>query len=129
MKNLTLAGNSYISLTKANDGITSEDGVSNTGVQDVMMGQSIAVKSDQLAYLVPAQCIGVDASGKTVLNGASNPITLEQYKDKIRDQADVTEVALNIPSASRVRTDPEQYPEDFQADQQQDHAGVLLCKL
>lgn len=100
MKNLTLAGNSYISLTKANDGITSEDGVSNTGVQDVMMGQSIAVKSDQLAYLVPAQCIGVDASGKTVLNGASNPITLEQYKDKIRDQADVTEVALNIPSAT-----------------------------
>ena len=81
LKNLTLAGNSYISLTKANDGITSEDGVSNTGVQDVMMGQSIAVKSDQLAYLVPAQCIGVDASGKTVLNGASNPITLEQYKD------------------------------------------------
>ena len=100
LKNLTLAGNSYISLTKANDGITSEDGVSNTGVQDVMMGQSIAVKSDQLAYLVPAQCIGVDASGKTVLNGASNPITLEQYKDKIRDQADVTEVALNIPSAT-----------------------------
>ena len=77
LKNLTLAGNSYISLTKANDGITSEDGVSNTGVQDVMMGQSIAVKSDQLAYLVPALCIGVDASGKTVLNGASNPITLE----------------------------------------------------
>ena len=100
LKNLTLAGNSYISLTKAKDGITSEDGVSNTGVQDVMMGQSIAVKSDQLAYLVPAQCIGVDASGKTVLNGASNPITLEQYKDKIRDQADVTEVALNIPSAT-----------------------------
>ena len=31
--------------------------------------------------------------------------------------------------AGRVRTDPEQYPEDFQADQQQDHAGVLLCKL
>lgn len=30
LKNLTLAGNSYISLTKANDGITSEDGVSNT---------------------------------------------------------------------------------------------------
>ena len=100
LKNLTLAGNSYISLTKAKDGITSGDGVSNTGVQDVMMGQSIAVKSDQLAYLVPAQCIGVDASGKTVLNGASNPITLEQYKDKIRDQADVTEVALNIPSAT-----------------------------
>ena len=84
------------------------------------MGQSIAVKSDQLAYLVPAQCIGVDASGKTVLNGASNPITLEQYKDKIRDQADVTEVALNIPSAtlnghtlaekdpSAIDTEPEQ---------------------
>ena len=63
LKNLTLAGNSYISLTKAKDGITGEDGVSNTGVQDVMMGQSIAVKSDQLAYLVPAQCSGVDASG------------------------------------------------------------------
>lgn len=100
LKNLTLAGNSYISLTKAEDGITSEDGVSNSGVQDVMMGQSIAVKSDQLAYLVSAQCIGVDTSGKTVLNGASNPITLEQYKEKIKDQEGVTEVALNIPSAT-----------------------------
>ena len=100
LKNLTLAGNSYISLTKAADGLTPEDGVSNTGVGDVMMGQSIAVKSDQLAYLVPAQCIGVDASGKTVLNGASNPITLEQYKGKIKDKEDVTEVALNISSAT-----------------------------
>ena len=100
LKNLTLAGNSYISLTKSADGLTAEDGVSNTGVKDVMMGQSIAVKSDQLAYLVPAQCIGVDDSGKTVLNGASNPITLEQYKDKIKDKEGVTEVALNIPSAT-----------------------------
>lgn len=100
LKNLTLAGNSYISLTKAEDGITSADGVSNAGVQDVMMGQSIAVKSDQLAYLVPAQCIGVDDSGKSVLNGASNPITLEQYKEKIKDKEDVTEVAFNIPSAT-----------------------------
>lgn len=100
LKNLTLAGNSYISLTKASDGITSEDGVSNAGVKDVMMGQSIAVKSDQLAYLVPAQCIAVDASGKTVLNGASNPITLEQYKEKVKDKEGVTEVALNIPSAT-----------------------------
>ena len=65
-----------------------------------MMGQSIAVKSDQLAYLIPAQCIALDASGKSVLGGSSNPVTKEQYYDliwdqsnkKVRDESDVNKV-------------------------------------
>ena len=87
LRNLTLAGNSYISLNTAKSGLSGEDAALNTGVKDIMMGQSIAVKSDQLAYLIPAQCIALDASGKSVLGGSSNPVTKEQYYDLIWDQS------------------------------------------
>ena len=69
--NLTLAGNSYISTKNANDNLTEADGNLNGNAsdrKDILMGQSIAVKSDQLAYLVPADLV----------QGGSNPVTREQ---------------------------------------------------
>lgn len=106
LRNLTLAGNSYISLNTAKSGLSGEDAALNTGVKDIMMGQSIAVKSDQLAYLIPAQCIALDASGKSVLGGSSNPVTKEQYYDLIWDQSNkkvrdgVREVVFDVPCAA-----------------------------
>ena len=96
LKNLSLAGNTYIALSKTDDQLTDADTYRNDAVnkQDVLMGQSIAVKSDQLAYLVPATCIGVK-DGKNVLSQVSNPVTLEQYRDYI-DQEGVKKVAVNI---------------------------------
>ena len=106
LRNLTLAGNSYISLNTAKSGLSGEDAALNTGVKDILMGQSIAVKSDQLAYLIPAQCIALDASGKSVLGGSSNPVTKEQYYDLIWDQSSkkvrdgVREVVFDVPCAA-----------------------------
>ena len=69
--NLTLAGNTYIATKSAKDNLTAADGNLNGNAsdrRDIMMGQSIAVKSDQLAYLVPAELVA----------GGSNPVTKEQ---------------------------------------------------
>ena len=96
LKNLSLAGNTYIALNSTKDQLDDSDAYRNTETnkKDILMGQSIAVKSDQLAYLVPAKCIGI-VNGKSVLGQASNPVTLEQYNDLINQDA-VTRVDLHI---------------------------------
>ena len=69
--NLTLAGNTYIATKTAKDNLTGADGNPNGSAsdrKDILMGQSIAVKSDQLAYLVPGDLI----------KQGSNPVTREQ---------------------------------------------------
>lgn len=69
--NLTLAGNTYIATKTAKDNLTEADGNLNGNAsdrKDILMGQSIAVKSDQLAYLVPADLV----------KQRSNPVTKEQ---------------------------------------------------
>ncbi len=96
LKNLSLAGNTYIALSSAQDLLDDSDFYRNSteNRKDILMGQSIAVKSDQLAYLVPAECIGIQ-DGKSVLSQVSNPVTLEQYRDLINKEG-VTKVGLNI---------------------------------
>ena len=69
--NLTLAGNTYIATKTAKDNLTGADGNLNGSAsdrKDILMGQSIAVKSDQLAYLVPADLV----------KQGTNPVTREQ---------------------------------------------------
>lgn len=44
--------------------------------RDVLMGQSLAVKSDQLMYMVPVECMGYD--GDTQILG-KNPMTYNEY--------------------------------------------------
>ena len=81
--NLTLAGNTYIATRNAKDNLTAEDGNLNGNAsdrKDILMGQSIAVKSDQLAYLVPAELV----------TGGSNPVSKEQA-----DEAGNTAVAFD----------------------------------
>jgi len=53
------------------------DGTS-AGNEDVRMGQSFAVKSDQLAYLVPAECIGI-IDGESVIG--TNPVNITTYNE------------------------------------------------
>ena len=102
LKSLTLAGDSYIAVNEAEERQKAESTPapdwtnSADDSRDILMGQSIAVKSDQLAYLVPARCIGIDDSGKSVLTTVSNPITLEQYNSRIKGKTDVAPVGLDI---------------------------------
>ncbi len=106
-KKLTLAGRSYIGLSDTNGKISNKryycdkcrawrditadpdeevikcpvcgEAIANG---DVYMGESIAVKSDQLMYLVPGECIGVvlddDKKPLDSLYG-KNPLTLTEY--------------------------------------------------
>lgn len=64
LKEMVLAGNSYVG--------ASLKGENNT---DVMMGESLSVKSDQRAYLVPATYIAPYCSNY----GGRNPMTAEAY--------------------------------------------------
>ncbi len=87
---LGLAGQAYIGTTDADgDGVEDEAGViigedgnvyDTSGNQSVRMGESLSVRSNQLAYLVPAECIGY-INGECVLG--SNPVSLASYQEYV----------------------------------------------
>lgn len=45
--------------------------------KDIRMGESISLKGNQIAYLVPGECIGVDNYGDSLYG--RNPITYQEY--------------------------------------------------
>lgn len=82
-------------IDKARDLVTAKN-------SDFMMGESLAVKSDQLMYLVPAEAIGVDTkTGKTSAY-SKNPLTFKEYDElmkKVKDETDefdYVEVASDV---------------------------------
>lgn len=79
LSNLTLAGNAYI-------GVGTKDSLMQDA-PDVLMGQSIAVKSDQIAYLIPAECIGIDKETGEQVKGVTNPMTYDFYESNIANKA------------------------------------------
>ena len=74
LNTLQLAGRAYVSLTQNEE---------ENGLPHVMMGESISVKSNQIAYLVPAECIGTLSNGTTVIG--QNPMSFETWNDMIMD--------------------------------------------
>jgi type II secretory pathway pseudopilin PulG len=66
---MMIAGNSYIGSTKYTGSTT------GTNSADVLMGDSIAVKTEQTAYLIPAECVAPDSE-----YGGTNPMTVAQYE-------------------------------------------------
>lgn len=83
---LLLAGRAYIgqSLSTGPAGSGTPGGPTGTS-KAVLMGESIAIKGNQIAYLVPAECIGT-LDGKTMigqnpLNGAM-AASMEDYKTR-----------------------------------------------
>lgn len=89
IKKLLLAGRAYIGQNVTEPLLTGdeEDGedsaLPESKSTSVMMGESVAVKGDQIAYLVPAECIGTN--GDQLLIG-QNPATGEQASDMIEYQ-------------------------------------------
>ena len=59
---------------------------------DILMGESISVKANQLFYMVPSECIGYIA-GTEMQEIAKNPMTYEEYK-KLTD-TETTEPELD----------------------------------
>ena len=62
IEKITLAGHAYIGTKDTPD----EEG-NQTNKNDIFTGESIAVKSNQLMYMVPPECIGVDIEAKESL--------------------------------------------------------------
>ena len=95
IRELMLAGTAYIN-TQA---IVNSSGTKNSNVG---MGESISVKGDQIAYLVPPECIGTSGDGadaKSLYN--KNPLSYKEYKDITatgQDQTKYTEINANVVS-------------------------------
>ena len=78
LNRLMLGGNAYIQTSQVSYTVNASKGYTADNNTDVLTGNALAVKSDQIAYLVPAECIGV--SGNQVKIG-KNPMSEKEYKD------------------------------------------------
>ena len=93
IEKITLAGHAYV-------GTKRETAEGNLQASDnVFTGEAIAVKSNQLMYLIPAECIGVDSTtGESVYR--KNPMTSTEYNammEKIAlEPSRYTEVSLDV---------------------------------
>lgn len=72
LKKLVISGNAYISTSSKSVG-------SNTNV-DVMLGESLTVKSNQVMYMIPPECIG-----EGMQNGGANPMNGTQYSSLVAE--------------------------------------------
>ncbi|MCM1261643.1 MAG: hypothetical protein NC313_14495 [Butyrivibrio sp.] len=75
---LMLAGRAYIGQHRTTGSELMDESKDNP---PILMGESIAVKGDQVAYLVPAECIGI-LDGKSVIG--RNPLDTELYAQLIK---------------------------------------------
>lgn len=109
-----LAGTAYIN-TQA---IVNSSSV-GTQNSNVGMGESISVKGDQIAYLVPPECIGTSGDGadaKSLYN--KNPLSYKEYKDITatgQDQTKYTEVNANVVSTKTGKSLSAYLPEKRQS--------------
>ncbi len=96
IEKIVLAGHAYVG-TKDKKIRTDASGKNITdddAYNDVYTGESIAIKSNQLMYLVPAECIGVDKTTGTSLYN-KNPLTATEYQ-KIHDNpSQYTEISTS----------------------------------
>ncbi len=75
-----------------NEGTTEGEGATETEEEyelnesDILMGQSLAVKSDQLLYMVPVECMGYDGDIQVL---GKNPMTYEEYHKMVDTMIDV----------------------------------------
>lgn len=76
---LVLAGRAYVSLPG--------DGAADNGLAHVLTGESISVKSNQIAYLVPPECIGT-LEGRTVIG--QNPVSFAVWSKMMESLSQYT---------------------------------------
>lgn len=72
---MMIAGNTYVNGTEQ-----SANASLGGNKEDVLMGESISLKADQLAYLVPGECV---APG--MVSGGANPMTKDQYQRLLKE--------------------------------------------
>lgn len=87
IKRLNLAGHAYVGTntktSKGEDTATNKkigvvsDSKDESANMEVYFGSSISAKSEQLMYLIPGECIGVNEAGLSMFN--KNPLTYEEF--------------------------------------------------
>ena len=86
LDNVFIAGRAYIEPVE-----TKLENV-NENSESVLTGEAISTKGNQLAYLLPGDCIGVQSDGKSV---GHNPLSLAEYqalKDAMANDSSIVEV-------------------------------------
>lgn len=86
---LQLAGRAYV-------GLPGEE--ADNGLPHVLMGESISVKSNQIAYLVPPECVGT-MDGSTVIG--QNPVPFDTWSRMIGSPAKYKERDFKIVDADK----------------------------
>lgn len=78
IEEITVAGHAYVGTKSANLG--SLTGTERGAGENVYTGESVAIKSNQILYLVPGECIGVD---RETLESRyrKNPLTASEYAE------------------------------------------------
>ena len=90
LERMTISGRAYVSTAhKAADATATEQEKNNK--TNILMGESVAVKSNQLIYLAPSEAVGCRIGTDGTIGASEfgcNPLTLEQYEEIInhRDQ-------------------------------------------
>ncbi len=86
--NIFIAGRAYIEPAKTT--LNNEDETS----EYVLTGEAISTKSNQMAYLLPGDCIGVRSDGTSV---GHNPLSMAEYQ-KLMDDLEVDSSILQVDS-------------------------------
>lgn len=84
------SANEYDEALKAKNDEAIQNGQPTTdsvpqNLSDVMMGESITVKANQLLYMVPTECVGF-LNGTNTQVISKNPMTYEEYNSLLNDE-------------------------------------------
>lgn len=85
-ENVEIAGHAFVGTSSVSDELVDpdiEDSEFTAKKGDVLTGESIAVKSNQLLYLLPGDAVGVDSHGNSRYH--KNPLTKEEYKNNVNE--------------------------------------------
>ena len=81
-REVVLSGYSFIGTGNKKLRLNTDNGESANNT-DIKMGESIAVKGNQIAYLMPGEWIGTDSN--SVSRFKHNPLTYEEYQSLLND--------------------------------------------
>lgn len=102
LERLTISGRAYVATAhNAADTTATEDEKKNR--TNILMGESVAVKSNQLIYLAPSEAVGCRIGADGTIGASEfgcNPLTLEQYEEicNNRDKYCLLDGSRQIPS-------------------------------
>lgn len=81
-----LAGNAYVNGTEHVDALSTigeglpSDITSDMNIEDVQMGESLSIRTDQIAWFVPADCVA-----PAMDNGGVNPMPITRYSELLNE--------------------------------------------